>query len=301
MFVRAKGYRGVSKNSRGANAALDEEVCDDGDQGAARVLPLTTRPTMGADSHRRFYKGRPQPCEVPYTPATPTAVPRSQRRNQQRQRQRESQAGTVPADEVLGLLGEAATAAAGCRALARCGDVDVDSNLLEALVEALHAHGPVDAAVARHGCTALVSLCRLSADKQAQVAAFGAFAAAAACARAHPQHLPQACAAVEALCTGKGAAVRRERAVEAGWLELLISACSAVIEGGEGGEGGGGGGVGSGGGGGGRGEDGGGGEGGIEHTPAVGMVRAALRSITRDSMQLQQAALDAGALRQWLL
>lgn len=107
----------------------------------------------------------------------------------------------------------------------------------------------------------------------------------------------------EALCTGKGAAARRECAVEAGWLELLISACSAAIEGGEGGEGcgggGGGGGVG-GGGGGGRGEDG-GVEGGVERAPAVGMARGALRSITRDSMQLQQAALDAGALRQWLL
>tara|TARA_B100000767_G_scaffold251485_1_gene254535 strand:+ start:463 stop:564 length:102 start_codon:yes stop_codon:yes gene_type:complete len=33
----------------------------------------------------------------------------------------------------------------------------------------------------------------------------------------------------------------------------------------------------------------------------VGIARAALRSITRVSMQLQQAALDAGALRQWLL
>ena len=99
----------------------------------------------------------------------------------------------------------------------------------------------------------------------------------------------------EALCTGKGAAARRERAVEAGWLELLVSVCSAAIEAGEGGEGGGGGG------GGGQGEDGGGVEGGVERTPAVGMARAALRSITRDSMQLQQAALDAGALRQWLL
>ena len=107
----------------------------------------------------------------------------------------------------------------------------------------------------------------------------------------------------EALCTGKGAAARRERAVEAGWLELLISACSAALEGGEGGKGGGGGGgggSGGGSGGGGWGEDG-GVEGGVERAPAVGMARAALRSITRDSMQLQQAALDAGALRQWLL
>lgn len=158
---------------------------------------------MGADSHRRFYKGRPQPREVPYTPAP--AVPRSHHRNQQRQRQREASAA-MPADEVLGLLRQAATAAAGCRALARCGDMDVDPSLLEALVEALvaalHALGPVDDAVARHGCTALVSLCRSSADRQAQVVACGAFAAAAACARAHPQHLPQACAAVEgAACT----------------------------------------------------------------------------------------------------
>ena len=53
----------------------------------------------------------------------------------------------------------------------------------------------------------------------------------------------------EALCTGKGAAARRERAVEAGWLELLISACSAALEGGEGGKGGGGGGGGGSGGG----------------------------------------------------
>ena len=30
-------------------------------------------------------------------------------------------------------------------------------------------------------------------------------------------------------------------------------------------------------------------------------ARAALRSITRDSMQLQEAALDAGAESQWLL
>ena len=89
----------------------------------------------------------------------------------------------MPAGEILGLLRQAATAAAGCRALARCGDMDVDSNLLEALVEALHALGPVDDAVARHGCTALVSLCRSSADKQAQVVACGAFAAAAARAR----------------------------------------------------------------------------------------------------------------------
>ena len=55
---------------------------------ATPVSPLSSRPTMGADSHRRFYRGRPQPREVPYTPATPTAVlPRSQKRNQQRQRQ----------------------------------------------------------------------------------------------------------------------------------------------------------------------------------------------------------------------
>ena len=154
---------------------------------------------MGADPH--FYRDLPQPCEVPYTP---TSVPRSRRRNQQRQR--ESQA-TIPADEVLGLLRTPPTAAAGCKALARCGDmdglarcgdVDGDHDLLEALVETMHARGPVDAAVARHGCTALVSLCRGSAEKQAQVAAFGAFAAAAACARAYPQHLPQACAAVVA-------------------------------------------------------------------------------------------------------
>jgi hypothetical protein len=167
---------------------------------ATPVSPLSSRPTMGADSHRRFYRGRPQPREVPYTPATPTAVlPRSQKRNQQRQRQREASA-TMPADEVLGLLRQAATAAAGCRALARCGhsSADAHSNLLEALVEALQLHGPVDAAVARHGCTALVSLCRSSADNQAHVVACGAFAAAAACARAHPQHLSQACAAVEA-------------------------------------------------------------------------------------------------------
>ena len=92
----------------------------------------------------------------------------------------------MPADEILGLLRQAATAAAGCRALARCGDssADAHSNLLEALVEALQLHGPVDAAVARHGCTALVSLCRSSADSQAHVVACGAFAAAAACARA---------------------------------------------------------------------------------------------------------------------
>ena len=173
---------------------------DDGDLGTpGGSPPLSSRPTMGADSHRRFYRGRPQPREVPYTPASPTAVPRSQKRNQQRQRQREAGA-TMPADEILGLLRQAATAAAGCRALARCGDssADAHSNLLEALVEALQLHGPVDAAVARHGCTALVSLCRSSADSQAHVVACGAFAAAAACARAHPQHLVQACAAVEA-------------------------------------------------------------------------------------------------------
>ena len=109
-------------------------------------------------------------------------------------------------------------------------------------------------------------------------------------------HHPTAFAPQEALCTGKGAAARREHAVEAGWLELLIRACSAAIKAGEGDEGGGGGGGGQG-----EGEDGGGVEGGVERTPAVGMARAALRSITRDSMQLQQAALDAGALRQWLL
>ena len=107
---------------------------------------------------------------------------------------------------------------------------------------------------------------------------------------------PSPWAPQEALCTGKGAAARRERAVEAGWLELLVRVCSAAIEGGKGGEGGGGGGGGQG-----EVEDGGGVEGGVERTPAVGMARAALRSITRDSMQLQQAALDAGALRQWLL
>ena len=111
-----------------------------------------------------------------------------------------------------------------------------------------------------------------------------------------PCTIPPPSAPQEALCTGKGAAARRERAVEAGWLELLIRACSAAIKAGEGDEGGGGGGGGQG-----EGEDGGGVEGGVERTPAVGMARAALRSITRDSMQLQQAALDAGALRQWLL
>ena len=111
-----------------------------------------------------------------------------------------------------------------------------------------------------------------------------------------PCTIPPPSAPQEALCTGKGAAARREHAVEAGWLELLIRACSAAIEAGEGGEGGGGGGAGQG-----EGEDVGGVEGGVERTPAVGMARAALRSITRDSMQLQQAALDAGALRQWLL
>ena len=102
------------------------------------------------------------------------------------------------ADEVLGLLQAPPTAAAGCRALACCGSGGSSSDLLAALVETMHANGPVDAAVARHGCTALVSLCRGSADKQAQAADLGAFAAAAACACAHPQHLPQACAAVVA-------------------------------------------------------------------------------------------------------
>ena len=79
----------------------------------------------------------------------------------------------MPADEVLGLLRQATTAAAGCRALARCGDssADAHSNLLEALVEALQLHGPVDAAVARHGCTALdIAEARDTAGEAAEAA-----------------------------------------------------------------------------------------------------------------------------------
>ena len=106
------------------------------------------------------------------------------------------------------------TVSCSCRALARmCRDDEgreAAADLLEPLVVALQAHGENDAAVARHGCTAIVGLCRRSADDQARAAALGAFAAAAACARVHPQHLTQACAAVEGLCTGKGAAARRE-------------------------------------------------------------------------------------------
>ena len=174
------------------------------------------------------------------------------------------------------LLRDPDTAAAACKALARiCRDEEgrkIACCHLEPLVGALCVLGPADPAVARHGCTALVGVCRSCADDQARAAALGAFTAAAVCVRAHPQLLPQASAAVEALCTGKGAAGRREDALGAGWLQILVSACSAAASGAEEGS---------------------------ERPQAL--ARAALRSITRDSMRLQQAALDAGAAREWLL
>ena len=130
---------------------------------------------------------------------------------------------------------------------------------------------------ARHGCTAVAGLCRTSAERQASAAALGVFAVTAACARAHPSRMVQACAAIEALCTGKGAAARREQAVAAGWLELLCGVCSSSSDGGAKEEGS-----------------------GATDDRARLVALAALRSITRDSMGLQQKALDAGADRQWL-
>ena len=185
---------------------------------------------------------------------------------------------TMPSDEVESLLRMQSTAAAGCRAVTlRCLDGDgrqcaAESGLLENLLVAVHSFAETDSAVAKHGCMALVSLCRPSADEQARAAALGALVAAAACARAHPRHFSQACAAVEALCTGKGAAARRAQAVDAGWLPLLVHALGE--------------------------EDGEDEVGGGKRRYAA---RAALRAITRDSIHLHQAALDAGGSRHWLL
>ena len=232
---------------------------------------------MGADSHRRFYRGRPKMCEVSPSLPTPPATPRSQHRNQQRQRQRQHlDTGNIQELRQQLQNSDGATVSCSCRALARmCRDDEgreAAADLLEPLVVALQAHGENDAAVARHGCTAIVGICRSSADDQARAAALGAFAAAAACARVHPQHLTQACAAVEGLCTGKGAAARRELAIAAGWLELLVAACGEADVGPK-----------------------------AEAERTRHAARAALRSITRDSLHLQQAALDAGAEREWLI
>ena len=181
------------------------------------------------------------------------------------------------------MLTEPSTVASGCQALARACRTDREAHskfagVLELLVAALHTFGGTDPVVMRSGCAALASLCRNSADGQAKAAAQGAFTALAACARAHPQHLGVACAAIESLCTGKGAAARRVQAVDAGWLPLLIDACG--------------------------------------HLPTAQCgtsanddttertrlaARSALRSITRDSLHLHQAALDAGSSRQWLM
>ena len=240
---------------------------------------------MGADSQRRFYRGRPRPSEVPYVPETPPAVPKAHRKNQQRQRQAAA-AAALSAGDIVGLLAQPATAADGCKGLVRLSVTDEGrtsadgAGCLEALIAALQECGEADAAVARHGCTVVAGLCRTSAERQASAASLGVFAATAACARAHPSRMVQACAAIEALCTGKGAAARREQAVAAGWLELLIGACSSSGD-----------------------DDGGVVEDGSDATEdrARLVALAALRSITRDSMALQQKALDAGAARQWLL
>lgn len=238
---------------------------------------------MGADSARRFYRGRPKPSEVPYVPETPPSVPKAHRKNLQRQRQAAA-AAALSADAIVSLLAQPATAADGCRGLTRlCGSEDGRASAdgagcLEALISALQLSGEADAAVARHGCTAVAGLCRTSAERQASAAALGVFAVTAACARAHPSRMVQACAAIEALCTGKGAAARREQAVAAGWLELLCGVCSSSSDGGAKEEGS-----------------------GATDDRARLVALAALRSITRDSMGLLQKALDAGADRQWLL
>ena len=156
----------------------------------------------------------------------------------------------------------------------------------DALVDVLLKNGQ-DAAVVVSACDALPKLCSRNsqaAHRQQIAAQHGAFVALSSCLQIHvgaPRVMRSVCMALEHLMTGKGAAGRRECAVEARLLPLLIEAAHRHQDH-----------VGS------QEQD---QAGQHEPDPTLARTRAALRSITRDSMKLQQAALDLGAERSWLL
>ena len=259
---------------------------------------------MGADSARRFYKGgRPRVSDAPVQPEhqEQSSTPRAHKKNVQRAMRKRAErtlageasdeVALLPAREAIDLLDSAREAAGlidGLGSLRRlilhggqgaCDEL-VNAGALQAIVTALSAHGRSDAAVAALGCRVLTLLCRgeHTASIQQAAAEAGAFIAIVASMCHGSNATLAACAAMCALCTGVGAAARRNLARGAGAVEVLVALIHSCEK---------------------------------DEAPPVATVktrsqleaacRGALRSITRDSMHLQQAALDAGAHPQWLV
>ena len=242
---------------------------------------------MGADSQRRFNRGRPRTYDAPLTtdePITP-ATHKSHKKNLQRQRRREEQlvVGGVPSASELTAAASADAAARVCKALGR-GPLETygDDATAVALVNVLSTYGQQSSAVAVNGCRCLHRLCSgpdaFTVAAQAAAVEQGAFEAIVSClaaswpSRKEKDNVCTAAArAMATMCSGVGAAARREIGVRAGALHLLISTLR-------------------------------------EWTSATGekdelvwhACCGALRSLTRDSEALQVAALDAGANHEWL-
>uniref|UniRef100_A0A7S0PYS6 Uncharacterized protein n=1 Tax=Coccolithus braarudii TaxID=221442 RepID=A0A7S0PYS6_9EUKA len=209
-------------------------------------------------------------------------------RREMRKKQRSPEAAVQQAERaaevVASLTGSSAhEAAVGCKAIIRLRSHAVAQEAAVAIIKVLKSHA-ADAEVAAHGCWALAHICKASAMTQQLAVDEGAFDAVNASLEHHPAAIMPACAALEAMCTGVGAASRRERAREAGVITSLMAELrsSRNAEKAPGSSSGGGGST-------------------LFPSDVTMACCAALRSITRDSMQLQQAALDEGASVQWLV
>ena len=202
---------------------------------------------------------------------------RIQHKNAQRyRRQQERLAEDFESEEALdkcleGLRTGGASASDSARMLSRmCAIADRRDECgrrgaVPLIVEAM-AGGGVDATLC---CRSLSRLCAGRADLQVQAVESGALTALIS----HLQHADtsalvlSSCRALEHMATGRDAASRREAAATAGSLPALVTAMRRWGE--------------------------------EEATRAA--CSAALRSLTRDSVGLQEAATKAGAEPQWLL
>mgnify|MGYP002631675418 CR=1 FL=1 len=233
---------------------------------------------MGAESTRRFHGGgRPHMAQAPLPPRdAPNIQQQSKRKNEQRRRRRQELRAQ---DDAEGALDEAlqrlitGPSADVARALARmfadpkrrieCGQRCALPPLVAACLS-------VDAEVAAPCCLALARLFTGAAELQAQAVEAGCPQALVTCLQTHSETslvVVASCRALERMAVGVGAAARRDAAAEAGALPTLVSAVRRWVA----------------------------------DESASAACRAALRSLTRDSGRLQEAAVRAGADLQWLL
>ena len=203
----------------------------------------------------------------------------SQRKSAQQDRRRSELLHTDHEEGAIAraIDGLCAASIESAKALARiCSDKDlrdacVEHGALAALCQAFDAAQP--ASVALQCCIAVRALCMGSAEQQECFVAAGGLHGLVSCLEA-PEGVKvsamlaaASCRALEHVATGVGAAARREAAFDAGAFPALVALMSHWRE--------------------------------DEGTMIA--CRAALRSLTRDSPTLQDAARSAGAETAWLL